>query len=1101
MKIPALIEENKYLFGTYSVMALNNAKIVLDYISKKLALTRALADDEQESLMFHEVITMLKNEAKTAKPEALQFATDALKKSFPFIEILAEAERKYNNKRLERRFQRPNINESDIYKALNKLLWILKTYRNYTTHYKEVNDNFNSGSDFLMYDEQPTAYNVEEVLTVALRKLKDRFSLETDDLRFLQDNRYIKTRVNGKLLTQNNMEFFLSLVAENGEHGKKHLSGVGVAFLICLFLEKKYVNLFLQKLPIYGVYRKDSVQAQLIRRAFGIISIQMPKERIDSEADTVTVALDMLNELKKCPKELYGTLMQADQMQFRLTSSDFNEVLMMRSSDRFAQLAMQYIDHNKLFENLRFQVNCGKVRELFNPEKLCIDGQIRVRVLEHQVNGFGRIQEVEAKRKRIEMQGGSSKAYFMDTNIPIREFDDVKRDDATSENYPYITDSRTQYVLGNNKINLLNLSNYETRDGMLMSNPENREQTYNQLPDFSMSVLELPAMMFHLYKCGAKATEKILINAAKNYEDLFTALSEGRLTKENIGTFGIDKNDIPQKVLDAVFGTGEAANYVAFLKKTLQEMLADGELRLKRIIEDIKTVNGRDNKMGKRGYRRVQPGKLAEFLAEDIVRFQPTLCEGENRGSDKLTGLNYRVMQATIAEYNCELHGHTIDVLKDLFKKAHLIQGAHSHPFLYKVLNASPKDTIEFYKAYLAKRKAYITTLLEDIEAGGQVEVPFVNKNQRKWQDRNAEYYEQLGAEYLDNLRIDLPRKLFDKEIKKALGKENSTDNITYLIGEYLKSNGDGFQPFYDFRRNYRYLDLLACRFNNLKSLAQNFFTLEERESMWKKRIELAEKTRELLKKKMNEDRNTRMLTIAEIEKIIEKRLASSRNDYQKTEKVVRRYKVQDAVLFLLAKKSLFDKNVEVQDMQGDKFKLRDIMPQGETSILSEPITLELKLKFKNKQYKVKAYNVKIKNYGDLIALKYDKRLASLLPLLSGAEFEKNEIEKELDNYDDSRPKVVKMIMEFEAGAYDKFPEIESLVYDQEHFDFSRLIEQLRNKGVVTDDDCRVLRQIRNAFSHNQYPEENVVKERQIPEIAKSLIDLFKTKSKQLSAK
>lgn len=198
--------------------------------------------------------------------------------------------------------------------------------------------------------------------------------------------------------------------------GKAHLSGVGVAFLIALFLEKKYINSFISQIHLNGKIAENSEEYRIIRRSMSINSIVMPKERLHSDKKGVATALDMLNELKRCPKELFDTLSYEDQSTFRTYSSDHNEVLFMRSKDRFVQLALQHIDNNNFFKGIRFHVNMGKLRYLFSQDKLCIDNERRVRVIEHPINAYGRLAEVEEYRK-------SDNGTFAKSDIPIRDFD------------------------------------------------------------------------------------------------------------------------------------------------------------------------------------------------------------------------------------------------------------------------------------------------------------------------------------------------------------------------------------------------------------------------------------------------------------------------------------------------------------------------------------------------------------------------------------------------------------------------------------------------------------------------------------------------------
>jgi hypothetical protein len=143
------------------------------------------------------------------------------------------------------------------------------------------------------------------------------------------------------------------------------------------------------------------------------------------------------------------------------------------------------------------------------------------------------------------------------------------------------------------------------------------------------------------------------------------------------------------------------------------------------------------------------------------------------------------------------------------------------------------------------------------------------------------------------------------------------------------------------------------------------------------------------------------------------------------------------------------------------------------------------------KKYTIHSDGMKIKNYGDFFSLVHDKRLVSLLPLVKNATIDKTELEHELSNYDDCRPVVIKLILDFEKLTYNKYPDILNMAKSEEHFDFGRLLEELVSKNKVSKEDTWTISQIRIAFSHNIYPKEGVIRIKTLPEIAKQLIVLF----------
>ncbi len=1091
MNIPKLIEEQKHVYGTYSVMAWFNIRTVLDYIQKSAGIKGYLPKDKQEDYWLHPTLLCLitKN-----IPEKIIYVQNKLMQHFPFLKYIMEEKRTRNNKQFCTKHL--DARSEDLYKILSYALQVLKTYRDATSHFVFNDPRLNGKSDFWNEYELDIAKSIDILYTNSLRGIKEKYGYTTEKLTFIQGYRYKEERKDGKRLMRPNLDFFLSMLSYNGDVNRRyHLSAVGVAQLICLFLDKQYINIFLSKLPIYDKYALNSEEGKIIRRSMGIHSIRLPKERILSEKGKMSVAMDMLNELKKCPAELFDTLSYSDQCNFRRMSEDHNEVLLKRHSDRFAQLALQYIDYNKLFTNIRFHVNMGKLRYLFNAGKQCIDGQTRVRVLEHPINAFGRIDEMEEKRT-------NDNGTFAKSGIRIRDFENMQRDDSNPENYPYIVDTFTHYLIDNNKIEMI------FADGCYIPNiihdKNGKWYVENQIPTCRMSTLELPAMMLHLHLLGAKKTEERIRMVCENYDKLFAALKDGTLDKSNITEFGIDMADMPQKVIEAVEGTGKNDGYAEYVKQTTDELLQDTIRRIERLKNDKRTVNSTMNKMGKRGFRQIIPGKLAEFLAQDIVKFQWSALSGEDYGTDRLTGLNYRVMQATMATYDSEMQPDAFNHLATMFRNAGLTvrDGANGHPFLFSALSRQPANAIELYECYLLARKNYLTKLQQAIKNGECVKVPFANPGKNKWKKRNEYYYSVLGEIYSEDVPVELPRQMFDEDIKNCLKqKQEMSDidfdnaNVTYLISEYIKRVcNDDFQEFYSWKRHYRYIDMLKGETDNKNCLLSYYTTIAERDCLWKNRTEAIEEYRKWAIKKKRQDRMTQKISDADFEEILDRRLSNTRNEYQKTEKMIRRYKVQDALLFLMAKDTM-TKNI---DFGGKGFKLKEIAPEAEKGILSEVMPMDFFFEKDGKRYTIHSNGMKIKNYGDFYRLVHDRRLGSLLKILSTVTIEKEDLDNEFRNYDTCRPQIAKIVIDFEKMETTRNDNLKERANNGERIDFGIILKELNNSGAFTDKDTRILSQVRNAFEHNGYPRDvSIVNTTTLPEIAESLITAFEEKVKK----
>lgn len=1114
MKLPELIESEKKYFGTYTVMAMLNAQMVLDHIQKTADIeayaTGCFKYKERktndEDLWEHPVMLYLCTAAygnaiqpekivctapkgkdqpekvmctvtngNAIQPEKVVYVMKKLQEYFPFLRIMGENQREHSNRKNKE--NRLEVNARDLYDVLNMMLRVLKTYRDFTTH-SVINDNrLNDGSPLLTKSERPLATIINKYYEIALRDVKERYSYGTEDLAFIQNHRYKRVFENGKRTMKLNTGFFFSMNAHNGDHGNRlHLSGVGVALLICLFLDKQYVNLFASRLPIFSNYGSQSEKRRILLRSMGIHSVRPPKDRIHFEKDGTAVAMDMLNEVKRCPDELFEVLSSEDKSRFRILSTDHDEVLMKRHSDRFAQLLLQYIDYGGLFKDIRFHVNMGKLRYLFNAEKNCIDGNTRVRVLEHQLNGFGRIDEMEAERK-------AEDGTFAGTGVEIRDFENVRRDDANPDNYPYIVDTYSNYILENNKVEM----SFGGRNMMPdVREAEGKWYVDKKVPDCRMSTLELLAMAFHILLFGGERTERRIREVYEKYRRLFEAMAGGMVSRDNIADFGIAECDLPRKVLDCVDGGAHGKDADQFIAHEVQALYEDTLRRMERLAEDRVSVLSKDNKMGKKGFRQIRTGVIADFLAKDIVRMMPMNSEGIR----KLTGLNYRVMQSAMATYDSAGDEEAKERFKQLFENAKVSGGDANrfHPFINKVFaRNTPENIIEFYGSYLAERESYLEKLYKNICKGKRVNVPFVNRDKRKWKDSEQEY---LGKVYGEEIAIELPRQMFDSEIKeylRTLPQMNGVDferaNVTYLIGEYLKRvKNDGPQAFYSWKRNYRYMDMLIKETDQKKGLHSMYTTVEERKTLWKEREERSKKYREWAIKRNGD-------THDDMEDILDKQMPKVRNEYQKGEKTIRRHKVQDALMFMLAKKTL----TEDKGLDGERFRLKDIMPDAEKGILSEmmPMAFHFTVKGGEKRYTITSEDTKLKNYGDFFALASDKRIGALMELTGSDTVEKKMLMEEFRNYDKCRPEMVEMIFDLEKWAFDSFPTLMEKIERDEKVQFKDILQELICNEKVDEQQSKVLSLIRNAFEHNNYPKKGIVQITTLPEVAKSLRDIF----------
>ena len=268
--------------------------------------------------------------------------------------------------------------------------------------------------------------------------------------------------------------------------------------------------------------------------------------------------------------------------------------------------------------------------------------------------------------------------------------------------------------------------------------------------------------------------------------------------------------------------------------------------------------------------------------------------------------------------------------------------------------------------------------------------------------------------------------------------------------------------------------------------LQPQYTTVARREELWADRNAKVKHYRQAKVNALYLDRNNR-LSRTEIEARVDKSIANARNEYTAAEKAIRRYKVQDALLFLLAADTI-TRNVE---LEGKRFKLNTVEPDAERGILSEVMPITFQFTYQGKTYTLHAPAMKIKNYGDFFRVTGDQRLPSLLNIINSTALSMTQLNEELSNYDNCRPEMVKLILGLEKEIYTRFPEKRNLVYEIEKFNFSKLMAEMVREGMFSNDDRNTINLIRNAFSHNYYPEKVVISGLCIPEVAKSYEEMM----------
>ena len=1146
------ITDKAIMGGYFNLAQLNYYKTLMEIFTKAGIDVSKIRQDDTPKYLKILIDKLSHHEEKIDDKkwaDALELSNDRvltlqklLYKHFPFLGPIMGGEASYNMFKMKGGDPKRKI-ENDVMRSVKPEAVLevvvhfarcLKDCRNFYTHFNPYNS---IKVQEAMYESQDmVAIWLEKVRDASRRIVKQNDKLTTQDMEFLTgvDRRkpQLKVDQSGNVITDRrgrtikefveykdyyfriHGERFLVDAAGEKVNNRKPLpalSDFGIVFLCLLFLENDQARRMLDELRLFetgpydGSQDGDDIKNDIIREILSFYRTRVPRgKRLDPMDDTSLLAMDMLNELRKCPMPLYDVLSREGQRFFEddvrrpneLTSDVFKRL---RSSDRFPYLALRYIDLNKCFEDIRFQVQLGKFRYRFY-DKTTIDGDQVVRGLQKEINGYGRLQDVERTRreKYADMLQETELVETGEEDITIANFVPD-----TTQSSPYLSDRTASYNIHNNRIGLF----WNAADEQEVLTGE--EKMY--LPELavddngkaavslsasraSLSVRDLPALVFYLYLCQRHpeeypAAETIIKKKHKTLVRFFGDVSEGRLLPVDgvkaLQDLLIKKykdlsvNEIPEKLHDYLAGIQGAEDdkdckerLKSYATGVLKKRYNQVEGRLNRLEDARKMVGDKMNRYGKKSYIDVRPRQLAEQMAQSIVDWQPATDNGRH----KMTGKNYQRLIAFLAGYVDEV---PLQELKDMFVRAGLLDGPAAHPFLKRVLDKNPLNIEVLYDHYFREEKRHLENSLDIEKRQDGIEVieikedadltliPFLNAGRVRFHRRDDSTYRSLAARYLqvDGCRatILLPDGMFTPHILKALTTGEYQDNrelqsrlqdqelnrnASYLMSVFLKHVlHDNSQPYYlsttDDDRFARRYDLFAILQNRKKGSELLPCPLTPTEINRR----LTAKTSDGTAKQIDWDIVNMVQEPEEERKKLQRRLKHKIADVKKNERTIRRYKNQDMAIFLMAKQMLGNQ-LSWQNQQDEvPFKLSNVCNDrflSQTMKVSFPIEVPIDKKHKA-TINIVQEDMSLKNYGLLYRLYHDERVETLLQsILDQQQVSFADLTSELALYDQNRSKAFSNFQHFERLAFEANKEA---LTNPEHRDF--VVEKTDKKNRV----------------------------------------------------
>ena len=1008
-----------FYFGMYFNRARLNAYITLCHISDLLGVGVV---ENEDCITEMKVIKILTDQSDQVKS---QRAFELINERFPVLGVICDSGRS-GGKEIELSERMKKYAE-----VLLCLLEAIKLKRNEYCHAYHKPKEIEQG-DLIRH--------LEKVFEAAVRKVKGLRSLDEKDVLHLRRKISEGNGRNKRMI--DNPDFHHQFKDDNG------ITEKGLAFLVCMFLEKRDAYLYLKQLA--GFKKGETPRDKATLETYCVYRMRIPKPVMTSDSGEVGLALDMFNELQKCPGKMFNVLSEDRQKEFRVVNKeeqdnyDF-EILLKRYSDRFPQLALAYCDEKGLFKDIRFQIDLGRYYfKLY--DKNTIDGNIRARSLDKRLKTFGRLKEVKVK-------------------VRDEWADIIKAPDEVGEDSkePYKTNSTPRYNIVDKQIGF----KIEGDRGLPGLNAPNGKIVLEK-PDAWFSMYELAGMIFYGKVFGFEKAERLLIQYVKNQREIC------EYARDN-GSLPAGKEEFVPRALEKFNAGGYDCS--KYQSEKLKRLIKDTGDRIKAFRTTKERMADKSNKPGKRRYFDIRAGKLADFLAKDMLVMQP--FDKDKDGADKITSLDYQVLQATLAMY-----GANRDVIVRVFEKAGLYGGENPHPFLKNVKVAGYKSIAQFYESYLVEKLNF----LERCKSSGSLsEFQFLRPSRACYANENHSI--KTVADRLLDAPVNIPSNFFCKHIEAYICQKRPElkgrdMNTAYMIKTYFEREYGSSQPFYDYTRTY---PVVTKAHNYIKDNG------EIKRVLGKISAEMSYKElRGYIENKIPDNGRYKP-------EELKKYLLDGCKEFKKQERDVRRYNVQDMALFMLAEGIL----KEQLSVEGDIIKLEDLVPKKKSSF-KVPVICSTKIevrfnakpkhfdvkyvdfiqrayrgKFvceKNKlvlKYEIRSENTKLKDLGKYRRYLYDRRLGGLLVWKyepnaeSDAEICYSEIEKEIAAYEQYGKDMVSCLYGMECRVIDKLMSKEKSECD--YIPFWKIVERLVDTFDKLE-EFETLKDIRNALNHNQFP-------------------------------
>ncbi|MBO9700363.1 MAG: type VI-B CRISPR-associated RNA-guided ribonuclease Cas13b [Sporocytophaga sp.] len=632
--------------------------------------------------------------------------------------------------------------------------------------------------------------------------------------------------VNGQNLSRSGLVFLISmfLTKKQGEDFRSRIHGYKEKIRKKEEIEISPMNNSLRFMATHWVYSNLSYKGlkTKLNTTFSKEALQNNgvEHKLNKSFTKEALLIQIADELSKVPDEVYQVLSEERRKEFledvngyiteRKEIESLNDsivvhpVIRKRYDNKFAYLALRYLDEFANFKSLRFQIHFGnyvhdsRTKDI-EGTKLKTDRQIKERI-----NVFGKLSEVTRLKTEFfvstEVDRNSWKIFpnpsycIIDNNIPITFLIKGKANKISSR-IAQIKEKRND--LEKRKIRSNGKPNKE-EILKIISEGSNSEIKTGE-PMALLSINELPALLYELLHNG-KSTDDIEKVIIEKYVEQFETIDRFQPKSEEVNS------RIPQKLKGAI--DIDQLDYEKLLKTIDKDLKETDEKR-----ELIKDCLAEAQKKQCPVFSLKIQGQEAIWLADDIIRFMPT------KSRENWKGRHQSHLQYTLAFYDLRKE-EAFSLLESFWK---MNEGPYWGQSIKDLFNQSKFE--DFYWAYLNMRNEVLSGLHNSIsnfkgqpsvmkKVHKEVDILF---NKRQYIIRSIDKQKTL----LLSKPVAFPRGIFDP--KPTFIKDKKVEDSPNDFADWYRYSYKGthqFQSFYSLERSY--IDLSKRELDNDPDFKKN---------------------------------------------------------------------------------------------------------------------------------------------------------------------------------------------------------------------------------------------------------------------------------------